>query len=128
HSEYGTYDSASLRPDCTSRPMSASTGANAGTDATVQCTKMPSFASSHHAGTRCARSRLSARSAIGQPETVDAATQLGRERAEGLSFDALRELNAVLHPEDDRVDPGDVERVAVRQEGRIHAELLAQRA
>ena len=35
--------------------MSLSTGANAGTDAGVQCTKIPSLASLHQAGTRCRR-------------------------------------------------------------------------
>ncbi len=39
--------------------MSTSTGANAGTDAGVQWTKIPSLASRHQAGTRCRRSAWS---------------------------------------------------------------------
>ena len=40
------------RPLRARSPISASTGANAGTDAGVQCTKIPSLASFHQAGTR----------------------------------------------------------------------------
>src|SRR5689334_9601630 len=54
-------------PDCTIAVTSSSTGANPGTDAGVQCTKMPSFASRHHAGTSWRRSvrRIGSRVAIG---------------------------------------------------------------
>ena len=62
HSTYGDRENASRRCESMRAAVSSPTGANAGTAAMVQCTKIPSLASSHHAGTgrrRRARSRPS---------------------------------------------------------------------